>query len=441
MEGMNMLTRKQRSAQIAMTDEEIQMLDRLYVYDGAWTPQETYAAFGTYRTEEFEELKVIQRCDTDMGPLYLLLAAGRVEVFGTSANAQSLARQIDRAYIRLSLKQLGWRQTVAGETVENLWQYDTTKHLLEVQTTYGLALVGGSIRNGGLTRQGIDDIANRLRSMAVFKNFEVILLTPNPKRGRKKALSEAAFLTLKTFIPDNPGFTDVKRIKTLPAIPKKKDNTPYLSGESWKKDRALMALPDLTKQILQMKRKERIDHALTSLECDGTLTDGQLARYYGLEIEDLTDRPYVRTIVRPTHMDFRNEAGVTFVTANRNIARLDDNALGHRAGTAEMRHLMSVAADAKSWRAEHRDSLRFEEPDAYYYDEHGQMRAIEFDTGSYSSNVIDDKLTTFTDRGFTGIYWGVTMPRRQFNLTEKIRDRLESDILICRWWKNDHDKP
>ena len=130
MRRMKNPTRKQVNAELALTDVEIEKLDTLYVSDGAWTPQEACAAFGTQRTEELEHLGVLGRCDTDMGPMYLLLAKGRVKVFGTSGNAQSLARQIDRAYVRLSLKKLNWTENIPDETLENLCQYDTTNRMV-----------------------------------------------------------------------------------------------------------------------------------------------------------------------------------------------------------------------------------------------------------------------------------------------------------------------
>lgn len=422
---------------VQLTETEHLQLDTLYVRDGAWTPQEAAAAIGQNRTTELIQQGVLGRCDTDMGPMLLLLAPGRLAVFGTSGNAQSLSRQIDRAYLRRCLEQLGWRQTEPGETKANLWQYDTTGRMVEVETQRGLALVSGSLRYGGIGRRHVAHIASRLKSTALFHNFDVILLTPHPRKAHRRAVSEAAFMILKTVMPVNPDFANVRRIKQLPGRPVIRANIPYLAGESWMEDPSLSGLPDLTKRILQMPRTDRIDQALRSIECDGVLSNGQLKRYYGLDLGDITSRPYIETIVRPTHSDFRTEANVTFVLSNRKTARLDDTSLGHRAGTSEMRHQMGVSSEPRSWKAEQREALRFEEPDAYYYGEDGQIHAIEFDTGTYTANVIDDKLSTFSERGFTGVLWGVTSVRRQANLTDKIRDRLSGDVLLCPWWRTE----
>ena len=418
-----------------LTVAEKVTLDSLYVTAGAWTPQEAYALLGERRTRELIAAQLLGIMETDMGPVLLLLAAGRVAVFGTAAKAQSLARQIDRAYLRLSIAQLGWRIVQPGQTEDNLAQYDTSNRMVEVINNGGRpAMVGGSLQNGGMTRQSIENIASRLRSMALFKGFDVILLTPNRRRGTKRALKEVAFMVLMVVLPVNPGFPEVKRVKVLPSRVARPD-TPFLSGESWQSDPRILKLPALTREILQLKRSERIDFALRSLECDATLTDGQLLRWYGLRVDDLGELSYVRTIVRPHHADFRSEKPVTFVAATRRFARLEDSTLGHRAGTAEMRHLMGVASDERSWKAEHRETLRFEEPDAYHFDDDGAIHAVEFDTGAYTARVIDSKLSTFEDRGFSGINWGVTTPRRQVNLTSKIRHRLESDVLLCRWYE------
>ncbi|WP_407542148.1 hypothetical protein Q0M94_17935 (plasmid) [Deinococcus radiomollis] len=367
--------------------------------------------------------------------MILLIAAGRKAVFGTSGRSLSLARQIDRAYIRLSLAKLKWTMARPGETRENLTQYDTTGRMTEVHTDQGLALVTGSIRNGGISRQTIENVARRMRSTALFKAFNIVLLTPSSRKGHHHAHGEAAYLTLKTILPVNPAYPAVKRIKQLPAARIMPDNEPYLAGEAWKSDPKFSELPDLTKMILQLNRRERIDHAVQSLECDGALTTAQLKRYYGLSLNDIVSRPYVETILRPTHGDQATEPAVTFVTATRKMANLDDTVLAHRVGTGEMRHQMGVFSEERHWKAEERELLKFEEPDAYYYDENGQIHAIEFDTGSYTANVIDDKLSTFQDRGFTSIHWGVTTSTRKVNLTDKIRHRLGSDVLLCEWWK------
>lgn len=434
MKGMKSASSPQ-PAPLVLTEHEKQQLDDLYVEAGAWTPQEAQAALGINRTTELIQRGYLGRCDTDMGPMLLLLAPGRLAIYNLTGKAQSLQRQIDRAYIRRSLKALGWRQTTPGKTVKNLTQYDTTDRMVEVETEHGLVLVTGTIHNGGVGRQQVTNIARRLRSSAVYHQFDVVLLTPNPRKAHQKAAQESAFMVMKTLLPENPGYPDVKRVKTLPGRAIPRDDIPFLAGESWKQDERLIALPDLTKRILRMNRSDRIDHALMSIDCDGVMTTAQLSRYYGLDLGDITDRPYIQSIVRPTHNDFRNEANVTFIATSKLIAKLDDKTLGHRAGTGEMRHLMSVSPGPRNWKAEHRESLRFEEPDAYYYDDEGQIHAIEFDTGTYTANVIDDKLTIFTDRGFKGIHWGVTSAKRQLNVTEKIRDRLGSDVLICPWWE------
>ena len=427
--------RGKRKEPLNLTVTERDQLDHLYVFDGAWTPQEAEKAIGRDRVAELITAEYLSRCDTDMGPMILLIAAGRKAVFGISGRSVSLARQIDRAYIRLSLAKLKWTVARPGETSENLTQYDTTGRMTEVHTDQGLVLVAGSLRNGGISRQSIENVVRRMRSTALFNAFNIVLLTPSSRKGQHRAQGEAAYLTLKTILPTNPAYTGVKRIKQLPAARILPDNEPYLAGEAWKSDPRFTELPDLTKAILQLRRRERIDHAIQSLDCDGALTTVQLKRYYGLGLEDIVSKPYVETVMRPTHGDQATEPIVTFVTASRKMANLDDTVLGHRVGTGEMRHLMGVFSEVSHWKAEEREVLKFEEPDAYFYDEHGQIHAIEFDTGSYTAGVIDDKLSKFEDRGFTNIHWGVTTVTRKVNLTDKIRHRLGSDVLICQWWK------
>jgi len=166
---------------VILTGPEQQHLDPLYVDAGAWNPQEAHAALGVDRTTELIQRGYLGRCDTDMGPMLLLMAPGRLAIYSLSGNAQSLQRQIDRAYSRLSLKELGWRQTMPGETAKNLTQYDATNRMIEVETKQGLALVTGTVHNGGVSRQQVTNIARRLRSSAVYRGFDVIVLTPSQK--------------------------------------------------------------------------------------------------------------------------------------------------------------------------------------------------------------------------------------------------------------------
>ena len=420
---------------LPLTRKEQTALDALYVTAGAWTPREAHEQLGSNRTTELLEAKHLGRFDTEMGPMLVLLTSGRLAVFGVSNQAQSLHVQLDRAYLRLSLKALGWTRLSEQTSQRHLTQYDPTGSLLEVQTDHGPVLLAGSMRSGGYSRQQLERLTLRLKSMALKHRFDVVVLTPHPRKGRDYAQKQSAFLVLKTILPRDPDFPEVTRVKRLPTKGRLRDDEPYLAGQAWKHEPKYAALPDLTREILQQRRRDRIDWALRSLDCDGALSDAQLQKYYGLDLDDLSDRPYIETIMRPIHGESATEIQTRFVVAGAKFSRMDESKLGHRVGTSEIRHQLGLPPEQERWRAERRESRRFEEPDAHYFDTHGLIHAIEFDTGTYTLNVIDDKLTTFRDRGFEGTIWGVTGARRQQNLTQKIGPRLERAVLLCEWWK------
>jgi hypothetical protein len=174
---------------------------------------------------------------------------------------------------------------------------------------------------------------------------------------------------------------------------------------------------------------------MLSLECDGVMSTAQLNSFYALTPEDLHGLYRREALLRTSPTQRTSETKVEFLTLSKRLSRLDDHRLAHRCGTGQMRYLMDIAPNTEVWKTEHRGTLRYEEPDAVIFEQEGAERAIEFDNGTYTMSVVEKKISTFHDRGFTEIIWGVSNPLRKRNLTREIGDRLQREILLAEWWK------
>ncbi|MFB9993743.1 hypothetical protein ACFFLM_17430 [Deinococcus oregonensis] len=417
-----------------LSKAETELLDRLYRIDGAWTIEEALAAFGEERLAQLLRVEALEITHTEMGEMLLLLSRGRIITYGMSSGAVSLPRQVNRAYLRLSLMQLGWHFPEPGEASRHLEQFDPSKQFREVVTQYGHTLVVGKLTGNGYSTKHMMRMTQRLRSTALAENFFVIVLTSSQRKGQIHAVQHEAFFKVITVLPQISNEQLLSRF--VQDTPKSATPSgPYLSGEAWKRDPQYLALPRIIQNVLQCSRDERIEQAMLSLECDGVMSTAQLQSFYALTPEDLHDLYRRETLLRTTPSQRTSETKVEFLTLSKRLSRLDDYRLGHRCGTGRMRHLMDIAPNPEVWKAEHRGTLRYEEPDAVIFEQEGAERAIEFDNGTYVMAVVGKKISTFQDRGFAEIIWGVSNPLRQRNLTREIGKYLQREILLAEWWK------
>ncbi|AZI45220.1 hypothetical protein EHF33_20130 (plasmid) [Deinococcus psychrotolerans] len=430
------LIKKGLNQRVVITDAEKQALDVLYNQQGAWTHDEAVAAFGD-RLQFALDQKILGRIDTLMGTMYIVLGHGRLATFDIASQAESLQVQISKAYVRLSLLELGWRVMTDTEPSRKLKQFNKTGTMLHVETDFGECLLTGHLRSGGYSRQALDSLSVRFKSTALFHNFYIVVLTPSPRRGRDYAERQKSFLKLIHVLPQSTvdGQT-ATRVKTVPARHGfEPDDRPYYADAAWIENPHFQSLPDITKRVLSLSRTDRIGEARRALECDAAMSGTQLKKYFGLDVVDLEGVRYVDTIIRPAKRSMANEINTTFLTWTRQIANGDDTALAHRCGTAEVRYMLGADSNRELWQAEARGALSYDNPDAVYVPGNGRRIAVEFDAGSYSPSVIRNKLDTFSDRGFEETIWAVTTSVRQRNLTQKIGARLQRGVLLANWWK------
>ncbi|THF69841.1 hypothetical protein E7T06_10075 [Deinococcus sp. Arct2-2] len=419
---------------ITLTPAEHAALTRQYLNDGAWTDSELKQHLT--RPAELLKAEFLVQMHTVMGTLTLLGSAGRKAVFETTEGAVSLQRQLDNAYLRLCLKEKGYVATTP-ETTRNLNLYAGRMRLVEVMTERGVALAGGTMSSGGITPNGLDNMAVRLRSSALAYGFHVHVFTPQPKLGQAKAAQFRQFLTLETRVPGHAQAQGSRLLLTqLDAQQDRTGDGPFLSRYHALAlyDSPDPGLPIPTVDLLLLDKSERRERFFADLAADRVISYGQLRRHYGLDEHDLDRVPYVETVLQPTHMRKALEVKTRFFLGQKSLQSMSDHSLMHFAGTGEMRRILGVRT-GDHWRVNPRHVRASEEPDAVFRSPHGEV-AVEFDTGTYTMTTIQKKLGAFSDRAFLETVWGVTSINRQRHLREEIGSQLKRDILLADWWSD-----
>lgn len=417
-----------------LTEGETEHFERLYLHDGAWTHSEAISFLGESRFREMLQDRLLGRQDTEMGPVYHLLARGRSAAFGTADEAATLTTQLDLAYLRLSMAELGWRFTRKDSPFYRQFdQLFPSLKFKEAETNLGRVLLAGKLTGGGYSPKGIEDLMRRVKSTALAHNLLFVILTPHPRRGQSKVETHSSALRLVHHLPRVDGS---KRSRFNPVVghAKAPDPGPILTSAGATKQRQRGVIPDLTLDILQLSRKDRIERAQAAIEVDRALSEAQLTKYYGLSPADLSGRLVTQAILRPSKNRPGHEVQQRIVIADKQVAKLDDSNLNHRLTTAQIRHDLGFPADLKRWIVEARNRLHFEDPDAVCITDDGERWAIEADTGHYQMPTILRKLQAFRDQGYAETIWGTPSSVRVRNLTKKIERDLRPTLRLTEWW-------
>lgn len=170
--------------------------------------------------------------------------------------------------------------------------------------------------------------------------------------------------------------------------------------------------------------------ALEVLACHRVVSVRQLDRLYGVPPQVLTGLPRLTVTVSPVHMRQSLVVDATFVALKeRTLIRATPNALAHLAGTAEMQVALGIPLDRWQVLPSARKGNR---PDAEYRDPKGEgLTAVEYDSGSYSRRIIDQKLTSYWP-DYDSTVWGVGSVLRQTRLQE-----IMSRVILVRWWASE----
>lgn len=373
---------------------------------------------------------------TLMGELIVLTATGYQVVIGEGIVHRSLTRSVDLAYERLSLQELGW--TVLREAVRSgpdlsggLSRYS------KVQTDQRDAYVVARLSRGGISASGIHKLAQRYRSLLVATDHDLVIVSPSAVRGLSAAEKHRANIRFVHCLPLTEPGVPGQRVWTGEDLGDVWE-TPPIQGPAITELQAIglrhQGVPDLTLEILQLTRKDRIERAHEALACDGVMTEGQLKRHFALEAEDLPKVPVLEDLAQPVHMRRSLEVSVRFFLASRKLGKAEVPQLAHRAGAAELRYMYGIHPDrCEVVRPQVQKPRRdFEEPDAIWFPDladRTQRVAVEFDTGSYPRKVVEAKREVFRKQ-YGRIVWGVTSARRQ----EAISSWLTQRIDLAQWW-------
>ena len=356
--------------------------------------------------------------------------AGAGHQGGPKRVAYSATRQLDRGYVRLGIQAMGWQML---KQPEELTQYDTTGRMVAVRTPGGPALVIGALGKG-YSWAGLMKMIERLRSTALFHNFDVIVLSPS-KRATKLYRQNRAFLHRVTPKLNVGGR---KRLLIAPGW----GNTLPPQGPALRA--ALVTQADIDRynqsgreygpawiHILRQPRSERVRLARQDLAFDGVMTREQLHRHYVLLPQDLEGCPCIEVAIRPVHSQETRLVTTTFFLRSAAQCTLNPNALSHLAHTAEMRFQLAIPVHA-GWEYAPKNKHAWHTPDAAYDTPEGRV-AVEYDTGSYPSKLIEAKLESYNDQGYVRVIWGVASRKRQTWLKAMFKRFGGLVVMLARW--------
>jgi hypothetical protein len=399
--------------------------------DYAWTRNEIAGVICDADLTYCDDNELLHHQPTQIGTLIMLTSRARKLLTGYSHDPISLTRRVDKAYLRLCLAELDFQPVLEGDG-EDHTRLSPNRGFIQCRTPDSLALVTGHLSGGGMTRQSIQDLARSLQSNALFNRFRIIVITPHPRRGQKMALKHQQVLSLITHLPnqsDDPDEVGEMRLTILDSERERYAESASITASQAER-RAALGVPDLTLEILQLNRAERIDRARADLEIDQVMTVSQLERHYDLEAADFNGTLSVRELVRPVHTRMRDIRNVTFLLASSRLANLSAPTLGHKAGTTELRHQLGAVADEDTWRVEKRGRHAGELPDATWVTPHGLV-GVEYDSGAYSPTMISFKIQNFRALEITDIQWGTTNVLR----CQRLARRHNINVRLTEWWK------
>lgn len=406
--------------------------------DGAWTRAEMSANFK--QPTLLYTSNLVQAIPTEIGELTILMPDGLRQAFGSASRPRSPARdgsrtvfsvtrQLNKAYVRLGIQAMGWK---LSEQQEELTRYDVTGRMIAVICPEGPALVTGALGNG-YSWAGMQKIVTRLQSTALFRNFDVVLFSPTG-RGKRLVEQNSAFLRQVTPPLDVGGR---KRLQVTTGWAEKKP-----PGGPIRTNDARQILELLNQKgheygmawtnILRRPRAERVHHARQDLAFDGVMTTEQLRRRYGLKPEDLEGCPHISVALRPVHSQETNLIQTLFFLHQARHKTVHVSALSHRAHVAEMRFQLDVPADATLWSYRPEFKHGRHKPDAVWFSPEGEV-AIEYDTGSYVTSLIEDKVASYRSQGYMDIVWGVASPKRQARLRRMPLEQGSVRVMLARW--------
>lgn len=396
---------------------------RQLVQDGAWSDAE--AARLPILVPLIEE-RLLARIPTVIGWLTVLTPRGMTALGIPRRHWHSVGSRLNDAYVRLSLQTLEW-PLISDSPLHEL---DTSGRMVPAMTPFGPALVTGKMP-AGYSPAGLREIRNRLKSTTLYHDFTVVCLTPSSRRGQTFAANNGSWCRVVHVVPGLPDLSG----QGLPSragltsddsamVPHGMHQQDYDYGDEWLK-------------IMDAGVEERVAMFLRALKCDGVISAQQLQRHYALSHDDLPDVPCVEATLAPVHSRPDFLVNTRFYLLKKRWRSHQWTTHAHAATITEMRMMLDVPADPEVWKRSEEgghsrlraNRRRLTRPDAIYMGEFGP-EAIEADTGSYTTTVIERKISSFRDQGFDEIIWGVPLLQRRDNLSAAHPMR----VLHARWF-------
>lgn len=183
------------------------------------------------------------------------------------------------------------------------------------------------------------------------------------------------------------------------------------------------------------------DLAVQALKTDQALTAAQLSTYYGIHPRVLTGLGRRDVTLAPRKNWSRTPVTVRFYALEQKaLDRLHPAALGHYAGAAAMRYQLKANADqwqilrsGSSSRLQNHEEERI--PDAIYVNGNRRI-AVEYDSGTYSMELVGEKLDDYYLR-YDATIWGATSKVRRNRIRKLAAEHgLRIRVINPVWWSS-----
>ena len=170
-----------------------------------------------------------------------------------------------------------------------------------------------------------------------------------------------------------------------------------------------------------------------ALRTDRVLSASQVQRYFGLDITELHPSQgwlVFELMLQPIYGSVRSRQIIRFVTREPRLPRvLSPEQVGHLAGVAECR--LARGFEPGDWSSAAQALGKGRQPDAVLTLA-GHQVAIEYDTGSYSGRVVQQKVAAFAEQ-YTALIWVLTSQTRHTHFRDSL-GLLGVELMLVNWW-------
>jgi Replication-relaxation len=176
-----------------------------------------------------------------------------------------------------------------------------------------------------------------------------------------------------------------------------------------------------------------LDDLSNVLQRDKVMSLGQCLHHYNVTRSELDKQFILKEDFLSETNYTRHSSRFTFVCRDKKTAQRQGSSLRHLAGVTEMRLLLK--ADPLSWRNQGGRVNSLLIPDGIWHQGRTKI-AIEYDTGSYSKEQLEQKISAY-QRHYLQQIWGTPSVKRLEKLNAMFLEAGLGEwaqVLYAPWW-------